>query len=106
MAYQVGPSCYSEASAAVAAIASAQIGAVVQHGGAAYVVDASQVGASSITYNLTPVGGGNVLQVVSPVSVQPCGLLDWQDGLVLGWAVAGAWLATAAVMFLKRAVHE
>lgn len=106
MAYQVGPACYAEASAALAAIASGQIGAVVQHGGAAYVVDASSIGAASITYSLTPVAGGAALTVVSPVTVQPCGLLDWQDGLFLGWAVAGAWLATAAVLFLKRAVHE
>lgn len=106
MGYQVGTACYGDAASAVSAIASGQVGALVQHGGAAYVVDATAVTGSSITYSLNPVDSGTALVVVAPVTAQPCGLLEWQDGLVIGWAVAGAWLATAAVLFLKRAAHE
>ena len=106
MAFQVGSACYSDAQGAVAAIASGQVGAVVAHGGAAYVVNASDITSSSITYTLSPVAGGTALTVVSPVTPQPCGLLDWEDGLILGWAIAGAWLATAVVMFLRRGAHE
>ncbi|HYP84396.1 hypothetical protein [Variovorax sp.] len=106
MAFQVGSACYSDAQGAAAAIASAQVGTVVAHGGAAYVVDASAVSGTSITYTLTPVSGGTAITLAAPVSVQPCGLLDWQDGMVLGWGVAGVWLAVAAVMVIRRGVHE
>lgn len=106
MAFQVGAFCYGDAQAAAAATASAQAGAVVQHGGAAYVVNVAAVAADSITYSLAPVQGGPAITVVAPFSAQPCGLMDWQDGLALGWGVAGAMLAVAAVMFLRRGVHE
>lgn len=106
MAFQVGATCYGEAEAAVAAIASAQVGTVVVHGGAAYVIDAGGITGASITYSLAPMSGGTAITTVAPVSLQPCGLLDWDDGLVLGWAVAAAWIATAAVMALRKAVHE
>lgn len=106
MAFQVGSACYSDALGAVAAIASGQIGAVVVHGGTAYVINASAIAEDSITYTLGPVGGGTAITVVAPVNPQPCGLLDWQDGLVLGWSIAAAWIATAVVMFLRRGVHE
>jgi len=106
MAFQVGAFCYGDAQAAAAASASSQVGAVVQHGGAAYVVNASAVAAGQITYSLAPIDGGAPLTVASPYSAQPCMLLDWQDGLVLGWGVAGVWLAVLAVMILRRGVHE
>jgi hypothetical protein len=106
MAYQVGPSCYGDAIAAVHAIASSQVGTVVVHGGSAYVADATAVTATSISYTLQPIAGGASISYVASVSPQPCGLLDWQDGLMLGWAVAAAWIAVAAVMLIRRGVHE
>lgn len=111
MAYQVGASCYSDASAAVAAIASSQVGTLVQHGGAAYVVDATSSDAASITYRLQPVAPllllpTRTIELTASVTPQPCGLLDWQDGLALGWSVAAAWIATAVVLHLRKAVHE
>lgn len=106
MAYQVGPFCYSDAATAVGAIASSAVGTIVQHGGAAYVVDASSHTGASITYQFTPLSGGGSFTLVAPVTPQACGLLDWQDGLNLGWGVAAAWIAVAVVMSLRRAVHE
>ena len=106
MAFQVGSACYGDAQGAVAAIASSQVGAVVSHGQAAYVVNASEVSESSITYTLSPVAGGAAITMVASVSPQPCGLLDWQDGLYLGWGIAAAWIFTAAIMFLRRGAHE
>lgn len=106
MAYQVGSTCYSDASAALSAMASAQAGAVVVHGGAAYVVDASSVTTSSITYTLLPVAGGSPIASTVALTPLPCGLLDWQDGLSLGWGVATAWVLTAAVMHLRKAAHQ
>jgi hypothetical protein len=105
MAFQVGSACYGTAGEALQAIAATQAGSVVVHGSAAYVVDAT-VSGTSITYTLSPVAGGSALTYASTIQPQPCGLLDWQDGLVLGWGVAGAWLLVAAVMVLRKGVHE
>ena len=106
MAFQVGPFCYASAVDAVAAMASSQVGAVVVKGSAAYVVDVAGYTSSSITYVLRPVEGGAVISSSLAVAPLPCGLLDWQDGLTLGWAIAAAWIGTAVVLFLRRAVNE
>lgn len=106
MAYQVGSTCYGAATDAVSAIASAQAGAVVVHGGATYVVNATALTASSITYTLQPLAGGAAITSTVSVTPQPCGLLQWEDGLVLGWGVAAAWIAAAVVMNLRRAAHD
>ena len=106
MAFQVGSTCYSTAQDALSAVASSQVGGVVVNGGVAYVVGVDSVQSSSITYRLAPLSGGPVLQNVVQLTPQPCGLLQWQDGLTLGWAVATAWIVTAAVMHLRRAAHQ
>lgn len=105
MSYQVGSACYSTAVEAAQASASSEIGAVVPHGGVAYVVDAATVAASSVTYSLTPVGGGSAISVTSAYTAQPCNLMSYADGLTIGWAVAGAWLAAFALMFMARALR-
>ena len=106
MAFQVGTTCYGSAEHALSATASSQVGGVVVHAGAAYVVDVAGITAASITYRLNPVAGGSPIQSIVQVTPQPCGLLEWQDGLSLGWGVATAWIITAAVMHLRRAAHQ
>ena len=106
MAFQVGSTCYGSAQDALLSVASSQVGGVVNHGGAVYVVGVDAVASNSITYRLTPVAGGATIQNVVQLTPQPCGLLDWTDGLTLGWAVASAWIVTAAVMHLRRAAHQ
>jgi len=106
MAYQVGATCYGSAEQALSATASSQVGGVVVHSGVAYVVDVAGVSASSITFRLNPIGGGVPVESVVSVTPQPCGLLQWDDGLLLGWSVATAWILTAAVMFLRKAAHQ
>lgn len=106
MAFQVGASCYGSAPEAVAAIASSQVGAVVQHGGAAYVVNVPSLTGSSITYNLQPLAGGSPISYTAAVTPQPCGLMGWEDALALSWAIATAWIATAVVLHLRKAAHE
>lgn len=105
MGYQVGSICYATEQQALSASASSQVGAVVPHGGKSYVTGVSSVGSGSITYSFISLDGTESFELVSPLTPQPCGLLDWQDGLVLGWGVAAAWIATAAVMFLRKGVH-
>jgi len=106
VSYQVGTICYASAVEALAASASSQVGGVVVHGGAVYVVGVDAVAPDSITYRLTPIAGGQALQNTVQLAPQPCGLLQWQDGLTLGWGVAAAWIVTAAVMHLRRAAHQ
>lgn len=104
MSYQVGSACYSTATQAAQAAASAQVGAVTSHTSTSYVINAASVDDTSITYTLTPVSGGAPLTVVAPYTAQPCALLTFQDGMQMGWLVAAAWLATFAIVTLRNAV--
>lgn len=106
MAYQVGDACYSTALEAVQVMASNAVGGVVVIGSKAYVVNAGSITGSSITYSFAEVGGTGYMTKLANVTPQPCGLLDWQDGLTIGWAIAAAWIATAVVLHLRKAVHE
>jgi len=103
---QVGSTCYSTDAGAVSAIASAEVGKVVAAGSAVYVVDAAPASDASITYTLNPIGGGAPIVSTVAVVVQPCQMLDWSDGLTLGWGVAGVWLAAFALLILRKAAHE
>lgn len=105
MSYQVGSACYQTQADAAAAAASAQIGSFVQHAAAAYVVDATASDAISITYSLQPVDGGTPLTIASPYTAQECRLLTADDGLVLGWLIAGIWLAAYGLLFLTRGLR-
>lgn len=91
--------------AATQAIAAGEVGKVVEAGSVVYVVDASVTAAGSITYTLNPVGGGSALVSAQTVELQPCGLLEWEDALTLGWAVATVWIVTFAVLHLRKAAH-
>jgi hypothetical protein len=106
VSYQVGSACYDTALMASQASASSQVGAVVVHGTTSYVVNASSSDGASITYALAPVSGGASLTVVSPYTAQPCNMLTHQDGLQLGWLVAGVWVAAWAIKFMVIAVKD
>lgn len=86
-------------------MAAREVGKVVEAGSVVYVVDAQVSAAGSITYTLNPVGGGTAVVSSVAVELQPCGLLDWQDGLTLGWGIATAWIVTYAVLHLRKAAH-
>jgi len=106
MSYQVGSTCYSSALVANQAVAASIAGTVGTVGGQSVVISVQAVSDSSITYGYTPLAGGATASTVVALLPMPCGLLDTADGLLLGWAVAAAWLATAAVLFLRKGVHE
>lgn len=104
--FQVGVSCYPDAISAVRAMAAQEVGSIRQIGSDQYVVDSTAQTATSITYVFRNVASTAVVTSVETVVPLPCGLLDWQDGLVLGWAIAAAWIATAVVLHIRKAVHE
>ncbi|MDA8446349.1 hypothetical protein [Paracidovorax valerianellae] len=102
MAYQVNGACYGTAQQAAQASASQQVGAVVSHSGTVYVIDVAGAADASITYRFQPVAGGAPMQLVAGYTPQPCNLLQVQDGLAMGWMVAGAWIGAFSLMFLAR----
>lgn len=106
MAYQVGMACYSTSEKAAQAVASDNLGAVIQHAGSAHVVELVTLSGEAITYGLRPVGGGPALQITGSYTAQPCNLLQVDDGLAIGWMVAAVWLAVYGVTFIARTVFH
>jgi hypothetical protein len=102
VSYQVDGLCYSDEAAAASAIAARLVGQLVDLGGTPHVVGATVSGAS-ITYTLSPVTGGATVTYTQAADLQPCGLIEWEDASMLAWGIATAWIATAAVMFLRGA---
>jgi len=102
--YQVGAACYSTPTAAAQAIASTQTGAVVQHGGAGYIVTATGTG-TGISYVFQPVGGGPAIVQSVAFTPEPCGLLTAADGLQIGWLIVAAWVAAFSLMFIARVLR-
>lgn len=102
MSYQHGGQCFATQAEAWASLAAVQAGSVHAAGSALYVLDVSGVSSSGIAYTLHDMlGGGTVSYTVAP-AMQPCALLDWSDGLQLGWSVGAVWLLAAAVLFVLR----
>jgi len=106
MAFQVDQACYATAQQAAQASASKLVGAVVEHGGNAYVINVAATADASITYAFQPVASGAAFQLVAPYSAQPCNLLGVEDGLAMGWMVAGVWLGVYALMFIGRVLWK
>lgn len=102
---QVGGTCYADDASALQAVAALQTGTIADLGGAAYVVDSVPV-VGGVAVTLSPIGGGASITSTHAVTLQPCVLLDWSDGLELGWAIGAVWVLTAAVMSLRKAVDE
>lgn len=104
--FQVDGVCYSTALSAVQAMAAREVGSIRQVGTAQYVVDSTGQTASTVTYVLRNVSNTAVITTTETVSPLPCGLLDTADGLIIAWGIATAWILTAAVLFLRRGMHE
>lgn len=105
MSFQVGSACYDTATQAAQASASSHVGAVVALGSTAYELDVSAVDDTSITYVLTPIGGGTALTSVTSYTAQPCNLLTATDGLQLSWLVVGAWAAVFVCVLISRSLR-
>jgi hypothetical protein len=100
---QYGQGCYVDAAAAAAAMAAAEVGAVYNAGSRVWVVTAASPAASAVTVELTDLASSDppIARTVTP-SFPPCSLLDWDDGLAIGWGIAIAWIAAAAVLFVLQ----
>jgi hypothetical protein len=105
MAYQVGSTCYATATEAAQAQASTMVGAIVGQAGTAHTVSATTMDETSITYVLSPVGGGTPITHVAPFTPQPCNMLQMEDGLSIGWMIAGAWIGAYCLLFLARVLR-
>ncbi len=106
MSYQYNANCYSDQLSAARAIASDNVGRVVVIGTASYSMDVSSITESTITYNLQDLNSSAFIAKTVSISPVDCQLFDTADGLMIGWGIAAAWLATAAVLFLRKGIHE
>jgi len=95
VSFQVGQACYPTEASAASASASQAVGSIVSRGGDSYSVSVPSVSGTSITYTLTPLGGGSSITTVAPYTPQPCQMLSLGDGLQLGWMIAAAWLGAS-----------
>jgi hypothetical protein len=102
MGWQVDGACYATQLQAVQAAVSGEVGKVVTIGTVSYVVDVTATTSTSATYVYRRVSGTPDITKVTTITAQPCGLLEWQDGLVLAWAVVGIWLAAYGLRYLGR----
>lgn len=101
---QVGATCYGSDAAALAAIASGEVGKVVPAGQTVYVVGAQPAASAvAIAYTLTPIDGTAAIASTVALVLQPCQMLDWSDGLELGWGIGGAWILTAVALSMRKA---
>lgn len=105
MAFQVGSTCYATATEAAQAQASTMVGVIVGQGGTAHTVSAMSIDDTSITYVLTPVGGGTAITHVAPFTPQPCNMLQSSDAMQMGWLIAGAWIGAYCILFIARALR-
>lgn len=96
MSWQVGQACYGSQLAANQAAASAQVGAVVSHGGNVFVTSVAGVDAHSVTYAFTPLAGGNPTTMTVQMNPLPCGLLGVDDAVQLGALISLVWVGTWA----------
>lgn len=102
MSYQVGSSCYGSPESAYSALAAQQSGALVQHGGIAYVLDATPLQDGIALAGVPADGslGGFSSQVA--LTLQDCQLLTAEDGAAYGGLV----LVVFATAFAFRAIAK
>jgi hypothetical protein len=110
MSYQVNGVCYSTVLAAHQAIASSQVGTVLNLGNSAQFLNVQAVTSTGIVFVLSPFSSGgstsiSITKTVQPV-LQPCGLIETPDALVMAWGIVTAWIVTAAILHIKRGAHS
>lgn len=106
MSYQYNANCYSDQLSAARAIASDNVGRVVVIGTTSYSMDVESITSNSISYKLQDLNSSAFISKTVSVNPVECQLFDTADGLMIGWGIAAAWLATAAVLFLRKGIHE
>jgi hypothetical protein len=102
MSVQFGGQCFADSAGAAAAFAAANVGAVYPAGSAVLTVTGAGATGATVTLDFLDLVSAATSQVVFAPTFAPCALLDWQDGLALGWGVATPWIIVACVAFLAR----
>lgn len=102
MGWQFEGVCYSTQLQAVQAAAGSQVGKVVELFSAPYVIDIGSTTSTTATYLYRGLGDEPPIEKVIALTPQPCGLLEWEDGLQISWLVVAVWLAAYSLKFLSR----
>lgn len=106
MSYQVDSICYGSQESALSALAAKSTGAVVEHGGNAFVLNV-QPTAGGLIYHGYPVDGvGQSFQTSVAVFPQECQLLDGADGAFYGSLVMGVFAVAFGVQALARMLWQ
>jgi hypothetical protein len=104
MAVQFGGQCFADVAGAAAALAAAEVGAIYSAGSRVWLVTAATSSSGSVELELTDtVSADPPLTFTSSPAFQPCALLDWDDGLALGWGIAAIWILVAAIASVAKA---
>lgn len=106
MSYQYNANCYPDQLSANRAIASDNVGRVVVIGTASYSMDVESITSNSIRYKLQDLNSSAFISKTVSVNPIECQLFDTADGLMIGWGIAAAWIATAAVIYIRKGIHE
>jgi hypothetical protein len=106
MAVQFGGQCFADVAGAAAALAAAEVGAIYSAGSRVWLVTAAAPGATSGSVDLEltdTVSADPPVTFTSSPAFQPCALLDWDDGLAVGWGIAAIWIIVAAIASVSKA---
>lgn len=104
--FQHGSACYSTAKQAAEAQASHLVGSIIQIGQEPYAVDVSAVTDSTISLTLQQLTGPGVFTKTILVTPQPCGLLQVEDAISIGWLIAAIWIGVFSLTFIARIIRS
>lgn len=103
MPVQFGGGCYEDNASAASALAAAALGTTYPAGSAVYTVTGAVVSGESVTLELSDLLSSLVVTKTVTPPFAPCSLLDWRDGLELGWGVGLALILTGGCVLMARA---
>ena len=104
--FQHGSACYSTAQQAAQAQASHLVGSIVQIGADPYAVNVTAVTDTTIALTLQQLAGPGVFTKTIQVNPQPCGLLQAEDAISLGWIIAAIWIGVFSLTFIARIIRS
>lgn len=102
---QYASGCYADATSAAAAMAAGSVGNLYAAGSRLLTITDAAVGpgAADVTLTLQDIASADpAYSVTLAPDFQPCSMLDWEDGLAIGWGIGAIWIVCAAILFALR----
>lgn len=105
MSWQVGDQCFETELQAAQVMAALNNGTMYSTSAGVVEVMVANVTETSIQYTLRNLTSQSQVTRTVVLNAQECQLPTVQDGIQLGWLVAGAWIVAYGVLFLTRALR-